>query len=224
MKHPIPTLAAGLAAGTALILAATATPALADGFSLKLTPKSQAVVGRPLIIQATGTMPQRDITFPYYFNLDALPTKLTTTCPPDRWEGVQFAQSNGGAVVVLTQSIRPDAAGRFTIPVAVTPSAPGTVLLCGYTDDGSLLTLATAPLILNIQRGSSSHPGSRQPGPPTYARQGIRACRALLTGRAARSCISDIIHKANSACRKLPTRGGRARCLRDVRRVTRRTS
>ena len=224
MRPLIRTLTAALATGTAVALAAPAAPALAEGSSLKLTPNTAAVVGRPLIIQATGTIPPQDVSFPYYFSLDALPTKLTTTCPPDRWEGVQFAQSNGGSVVVLTQSIRPDAAGRFTIPVAVTPSAPGTVLLCGYTDDGAALTLSDAQLMLNIRPTSPAHGGSRKPSPPTYARQGIRACRALLTGRAARSCITDIIRKANAACRKLPTRSGRTRCLRDVRRVTRKTS
>jgi hypothetical protein len=222
VKHPT-RIAAALAAASALSLAVS-TPALADGFSLKLTPNAEAVVGRPLIIQAAGTMPARDVGFPYFFSLDAIPTTLTTTCPSDRWEAVQFARDNGGSVVVLSQAIRPDAAGRFTIPVAVTPSAPGSVLLCGYTDDGAALTLASAPLMLKIQPASSAHGRPRQPTPSAYARQGIRACRALLAGRHARSCIRDIVRKANAACRRLPSRSGRARCLRDVRRVARRTS
>jgi hypothetical protein len=222
VKHPT-RIAAALAAASALSLAMS-TPALADGFSLKLTPNAQAVVGRPLIIQAAGTMPARDVGFPYFFSLDAIPTTLTTTCPSDRWEAVQFARDNGGSVVVLSQAIRPDATGRFTIPVAVTPSAPGSVLLCGYTDDGAALTLASAPLMLKIQPASSAHGRPRQPTPSAYTRQGIRACRALLAGRQARSCIRDIVRKANAACRRLPSRSGRARCLRDVRRVARRTS
>ena len=222
MKHHT-RIGPALAAGAALSLAMS-TPALADGFSLKLTPNAQAIVGRPLIIHATGTIPQRDVSFPYFFSLDALPTTLTTTCPPDRWEGVQFAQANGGSVVVLTQTIRPDATGNFTIPIAITPSAPGSVLLCGYTDDGAALTLASAPLTLNIQAASSTHGRPRQPTPSGYARQGIRACRALLAGRQARSCIRDILRKANTACRRLHSRRSRAQCLSDVRRVARRTS
>ena len=223
MKHHT-RIGAALVAGVVLSMAAPAAPALADGFSLKLTPNTAAVVGRPLIIQATGTIPQRDVGFPYFFNLDALPTRLTKVCPPDRWEGVQFAEGNGGSVVVLTQSIRPDASGTFTIPVAVTPSAAGTVLLCGYTDDGAALTLASAPLMLNIRSGSPTHGGSRPPSPPEYARRGIRACQALLAGTQARSCIRDIVRKANGACRRIRSRGSRAKCLRDVRRVARRGS
>src|SRR3954452_15030351 len=120
----------GAAAGT-LALAASAAPALADGFALKLTAPSTPVVGSPMVLQATGAMPPGDIEFPYYFSLDAIPTAVTATCPPDRWEGVQFAEANGGSVVVLTQSLKPDAAGNFAVPVAVTPTAPGSLVLCG---------------------------------------------------------------------------------------------
>ena len=223
MKRHTRRIGVALAAGAALFLSTSSAPAQADGFSLKLTPNAQAVVGRPLIINATGAIPQGDVGFPYYFSLDALPTTLTKTCPPDRWEGVQFAQANGGTVIVLTQAIRPDATGRFAVPVAVTPSAPGTVLLCGYTDDGAALTLASAPLMLNIQSASSTHSRPRQQTPTAYARQGIRACRALLAGGAARSCIRDIVRKANAACRRLHSRRGRTQCLRDVRRIAKRT-
>jgi hypothetical protein len=217
-------LGAALAASAALSLAAPAAPALADGFSLQLTPNAQAVVGRSLIIHATGTIPPGDVGFPYYFSLDALPTRLTKVCPSDRWEGVQFAEDNGGSVVVLSQAIRPDATGTFTVPVAITPTAPGTVLLCGYTDDGAALTLASAPLMLNIQSASSAPVRPRQPTPAAYARQGIRACRALLAGPEARSCIRDIVRKANAGCRRLRSRRSEAQCLRDVRRIARRGS
>ena len=37
------------------------------------------------------------------------------------------------------------------IPVAVTPSAPGSLLLCGYTDDGGAVTLARTSLLLHIK-------------------------------------------------------------------------
>jgi hypothetical protein len=129
---------------------------------------------------------------------------------------------------VLTQSERPDAAGNFTVPVAVTPSAPGTVLLCGYTDDGEATTLAGASLLLEIKPAPSSQPssppaggGSRPPSPPDYAAQGIRSCRALLSGSAARSCIRKIVRKANARCRRLPSRSARTRCLRAVRQAAR---
>lgn len=215
--------------GTALIafavitLAVAATPAFAGGFTLDLTPRSDAVVGRPLIIDATGTIPPESVQFPYWFSLDAIPTAVTTTCPEDRWEGAQFANATGGSIVVLSQAERPNASGNFTIPVAVTPSAPGTVLLCGYTDDGGAVTLARASLLLDIKPGPSSPAGrdSRPPSPPSYAAQGVRSCKALLSGSAAKSCIRRIVRRANARCGRLHSRHARTNCLRAVRRAAR---
>jgi hypothetical protein len=233
MKHPA-RIGAALVAASAIALGAQAAPALADGFTLQLGPQSEAVVGQPLIIQATGTIPPDKVWAPYWFSLDAISTAATTTCPPDRWEGVQFATAAGGAVVVLAQSEKPDPAGNFTIPVAVTPRAPGTVLLCGYTDDGEATTLGTTSLILDIKPAPSTQPAgggsgptstpvkpsrSGTPSPAEYARQGIKSCRALMSGAAARSCIRDIVRRANARCRRVHSRRGRTRCLRAVRRA-----
>jgi hypothetical protein len=149
---------------------------------------------------------------------------VTTTCPPDHFEGAQFADANGGAVLSFAQGVRPDSAGNFTVPVAVTPRAAGSVLLCAYTDDGAASTLAGASLLLDIAPAAPSPPpaaGSRPPSPPAYARQGVRSCRALLTGANARSCVRDILRKAEARCRRLPSRRARAHCLRAVRRASR---
>jgi hypothetical protein len=212
-----------LASVAAIALAVSASPASAAGFTLDLAPQGEAVVGKPLIIKATGTIPPGSIQFPYWFSLDAIPTSVTTTCPTDRWEGAQFANATGGAIIVLTQAERPDTAGNFTIPVAVTPSAPGTVLLCGYTDDGGAVTLAGASLLLDIKPAPSSPagPGTRPPSPAAYTAQGIRSCRALLSGSAAKSCIRKIVRRANSRCRRLQSRHARTSCLRAVRRAAR---
>jgi hypothetical protein len=210
---------ARLGAAVAVVLGATAAPAHAAGFTLGLATQSDAVVGRPLIIQATGTIPPQDIQFPYWFSLDAIPPAVTTTCPPDHFEGAQFASANGGAVVTFAQSERPDSAGDFTVPVAVTPSAPGSLLLCAYTDDGAASTLAAASLMLDIKPAAPA--GSRPPSPPAYARQGVRSCRVLMTGANARSCVRDILRKADARCRRLAPRRARARCLRAVRRAAR---
>ena len=222
MKHPA-RIAAAMAATAAIALGAQAAPALADGFTLKLTPQSEAVVGKPMIIQATGTIPPDQTSFPYFFSLDAISTAVTTTCPDDRWVGVQFGQNNG-SVVVLTQSEKPDPAGNFSVPVAVTPSAPGTVLLCGYTDDGATATMAGASLLLDIKPAASTQPGgggaSGAPSPPEYARQGIVSCRALMSGSDAKSCVRDIVRRANARCRRIHSRRGRKRCLRAVHRVS----
>jgi hypothetical protein len=204
----------GAAAGT-LALAASAAPALADGFALKLTAPSTPVVGKPMVLQATGAMPPEDIQFPYYFSLDAIPTAVTTTCPPDRWEGVQFAEANGGSVVVLTQSLKPDAAGNFAVPVAVTPTAPGSLVLCGYVDDGAASTLAAASLPFDIQAAP------RPVSPAVQVVRDIRTCRALLGGKAGRRCVHRAVKHANGRCRRLKSHRRATRCLRSVRRAAR---
>jgi len=223
LKRPARIGAALAAAAAVIAVTAPSAPAQATSFSLGLSTQSEAVVGRPLMIQAAGTIPADQVSFPYFFSLDAIPTQVTTTCPPDRWEAVQFALANGGSVVVLSQSERPDAAGNFSVPVAVTPSAPGQVLLCGYTDDGEALTLAAASMLLDIKPPPSSS-SSRPPSPASYTAQGIRSCRALLAGKEAKSCIREIVRKANARCRRLHSRHARTRCLHAVRRAKRRNA
>jgi hypothetical protein len=82
-RHAARICAALVTAASAL--GAPAAPALAGGFTLNLAPQSEAMVGRPLIIRATGTVPPvqpGDIALPYWFSLDAIPTAVSTTCPP----------------------------------------------------------------------------------------------------------------------------------------------
>jgi hypothetical protein len=201
----------------------SASPALAAGFTLNLSAPSPAVVGRPMILQATGTIDLDELDFLYWFSLDAIPSTVTSTCPQDRWEGVQFATFNGGSVVVLSQREVPDAAGNFSIPVAVTPSAPGSVLLCAYTDDGEATTLARTSLTLDIQPAPSSPTPSRRASIPEDARAGVRGCRALLSRSDSRGCVRRVIRQANARCRRLPSPRRRATCLRAVRRVGRRS-
>jgi hypothetical protein len=104
------------------LLALTGLPALASAssFSLNLTTSASPVVGTPMVLHATGTIPPQDLGFPYWFSLDAIPATVTSTCPPDRFEGAQFAVSAGGSIVVLSQREIPDAAGNVSIPIAVT--------------------------------------------------------------------------------------------------------
>jgi hypothetical protein len=202
-------------------LAAPVSPALGAGFSLHLSAPGTPVVGKPMILQATGTIPQDELEFPYWFSLDAIPVSVTTECPPDRFESAQLATSTGGAHVVNSQREVVDAAGSFTIPVGITPTAPGSVLLCGYTDDGMATTVAATAMILNIEAGSSSKGGSRPASIPVEALRGVRSCRALLSGSGARSCVRRAIRQANAGCRRLHSPRSRAKCLRAVRRVGR---
>jgi hypothetical protein len=205
-----------------IAIGAPASSAQGAGFTLNLSAPSTPVVGKPLILQATGTIPVDNLEFLYWFSLDAIPTSVTTTCPADAFEGAQFASVPGGKIVVLTQREAPDANGNFSIPVAITPSAPGSLLLCAYTDDGLTNTLAVASLLLDIQPASSTPVRSRRATIPEDARTGVRGCRALLANP--RSCIRREIRRASSRCRRLPTRGRRAACLRAVHRIGRRSA
>jgi hypothetical protein len=192
----IKTLAISLTA-----LAATAAPAQAsEDFTLELA-APPATVGQPLVLEASGTIPLDEIQYPYWFSLSAIPSSVTTSCPADRWEAVQFAQATG-SVVVLSQRETPNSAGAFAIPVAVTPSAPGSVLLCGYTDDGMTNTLASASLLMEIA-----------PRPWVQLRWDIRGCRALLGKAGANRCVRRAARRARAGCKQ------EAVCLRKVRRV-----
>jgi hypothetical protein len=53
------------AAAAVLALAATAGPALASGFTLHLS-SPRAVVGKPFLLTATGTIPADQVQFPYW--------------------------------------------------------------------------------------------------------------------------------------------------------------
>lgn len=222
------------AAASLITVAGPVSAASAAGFALSLSVPSTPVVGTPMILKATGTMPPSDIPFPYWFSLDAIPTTLTSTCPPDSWEGFQFANTYG-TVVVRNQIEVPDAAGNFSIPVAVAPSAPGSLVLCGYTDDGADTTLAAASLTLNIQPRRSATSRSPQPqsptttgshaaGIPTQVRRGIRSCLALLAPKDARGCIRSAVRRANGACRRLRSQSRRTGCLRAVGKIARKYS
>ena len=200
-----------------LALAGPASTALADDFTLSVSAPGPAVAGKPMILRAAGTIPVRYLQFPFWFSLNAIPVSVTRTCPPDRWEGYQLTRGTGGANIVLSQREQADAAGNFAIQVGITPSAPGSVLLCGYTDDGLTNTMAVAALILNIQPASSTRPGTAAIRTDLIA--DIRSCRALLAD--SRHCIRGAIRRANTRCRKLRPRRGRPACLRAVRRVAR---
>jgi hypothetical protein len=204
----------------AVALCVAAAPALAAGFSLDLVPQSQAVVGTPMMVNAVGTIPPQDVQFPYWFSLVWIPTSFTTSCPTDHFEGAQIATASGGGIIVLRQSERPDPAGNFSIPVAMKPNAAGSVLLCGYTDDGEALALANTGLILDIKPAPSSQSGgSTSSNPAATVRPGIRSCRALLAGAELKGCIRDVVRHANAGCRRLHSPAAKTRCLLAVRRA-----
>jgi hypothetical protein len=213
-----------LGAAVALIaLGAPVSSAFGAGFTLHLSAPGPAVVGKPMVLQATGTIPTDQLQYPVWFSLYALSPSVTPSCPVDHFEAAQLANSTGGARVTSSQREIPDASGNFRIPVGVTPSAPGSVLLCGYTDDGMATTLAIAPMLLNIQAPTpaSGGGGSRPVSFPEQARRGVRSCRALLSGSGLKSCIRRTVKQANAGCRRLHSKRSRTKCLRGVKRAAR---
>jgi len=135
------------------VLALGAPPALASGFGLNVAAQGTAAVGKPLLLRVTGTIPPEDLPYPYWFSMAAIPSAVLSACPADHWTAHQIAISTGGAMITFDQRESADASGNFGFDVGVTPTAAGTVLLCGYTDDGETDTLAAASLLLDIQPG-----------------------------------------------------------------------
>ena len=181
-------------------------PRLRPGRHLHAQPvraaRGRGQVGCP---PADGTIPVRDLFFSYWFSLSALRPSVTSTCPEDHWEAVQLAQSTGGAVIVLSQrEIANATTGAFSIPVGITATAPGRLLLCAYTDDGATQTLVTTSMMLDIKpasrrRGRASACALHEDPLPPEARP---ACGPSGGWRAG--------HEESSATRPAPAGRGRA--------------
>jgi hypothetical protein len=67
------------------------SPASAAGFTVNLSAPSTPVVGKSMILQATGTTPLEDLEFPYWFSLSAIPASALSTCPADHFAAQQVA-------------------------------------------------------------------------------------------------------------------------------------
>lgn len=206
-------IAAAVVAG---VLAGPAGTAFGAALTLDLRGPTTLTVGRTTILQATGTVPVSAIQLSYFLSLDAIPASVMTTCPADRWAAVQVAGNSGGSVVVVSQSEHPDdPTGAFAIPIALTPSAPGKVLLCAYSDDGETRTLASASMLVTIR------PATRDAtrAITDEARGAIRSCRALLPPSPSRACVRRALRHAEGRCRARGTRRARAACLRSIHRL-----
>ena len=203
-----------LAATGVLAFAPPASPAQAAGFTLNLSASSTPVVGTPLELDLTGTVPAENVTTPYFLSLDVLPAAAATTCPADQAAAAELVAGSGGTVLVDREREDPDAAGNFVTPIGVRPTGAGRVLLCAYLDDGGPAALAGAALTLDIK---PAPPTGRRATIPEEARAGIRGCRALLARP--EGCIRRVVRQANGRCRRLPTQRRRVTCLRAVRRV-----
>jgi hypothetical protein len=138
-------------ASGALGLAVTAPPAAAGTFTLTLTgPPGPPQIGQPMVLQATGTMPPEDVTFPYFMIVAAISRTVLPACPAGYWDGVQIANSTGGGIIDLSRAIRPDVTGAWSAPIGITPWLPGTYLIGAYGGAGAHTTLAAATYGLDV--------------------------------------------------------------------------
>lgn len=186
--------------GIALLAALLVLPASAhaSGFTLHVAAPEPAKVGKPMLLQVTGTIPPEDLRFPYWFSLTAIPTTVLSACPADHWEAHQIAISTGGAILTMDQRESADASGSFGLAVGATPYKAGQVLLCGYTDDGATQTLAAASLLLDVQGAP----------PVNLAKPRVKRSHGRLVCRPGRWA-----NDPTSFSHRWRARGGKVRCV-----------
>jgi hypothetical protein len=212
---------------TAVVMATATGPAWAeDGFSLKLSAPSSAVVGQPIVLTANGKNPApAQYPYPTYLDVEAFRPSVVPTCPSTQSAAGGLAAGTGGAVLAWDVQMNIDGSGAFSIPFGLTPAAPGPVLVCGYTAGLAGETLASGSLTLSVRAaGASNHPSKPAANIPLDARRGIRSCLALLGPKQGRGCVRHVVNRANAACRRLRSRQSRTRCLRAVRATARKYS
>lgn len=156
------------AAGVLVAFAAGATPALGATYTLNLSAPPTAVVGQPMIIQATGANPADDF-FSSWLDVDAIPTSVLSTCPSgylnaSQVAGSTFAQGGENLATALREDV--DSAGSFSMPIGYTPRTPGRFLICGYTNDGATATLTTAALTVDVQGAATPAPAPSSASQP----------------------------------------------------------
>jgi hypothetical protein len=157
-------------------LAASAGPALADSYSLSLSAPSTAVVGQPVVIQASGVNPPpSEYWAASWIDVGAISASVISSCPANEQSGLGVASSTGGKIVTIAERPNLDEFGNFLNTMGWTPYAPGRWLICGYQDDGAGLTLASAVATIDVQAApsapppSSAPPAPAQPGPTAPA-------------------------------------------------------
>jgi hypothetical protein len=160
MKRSIPL---SLAAVTGLIaLGGAAAPAVAGADTLNLSGPSTAAVGQPVLFKLTGTAaPPSDWVSMSWLEVVAIPASAMSSCPPSAQEGSQVAPGVGGAILTIAQRLNKDEAGNFSNQVGATPTAPGVLLICGYTANEVGYTLSRASGRLTIKGGGSSAQGAK---------------------------------------------------------------
>lgn len=175
MKRLARTLVCALGATGVLGLGATAAPALADGYTLNLAGPANAIVGQPVVVQATGQNPPPSEWWNVsWIEAGAIPASVLPACPADDGSGIGIATAAGGDLLEIALRPNLDTTGHFSNVIGWTPRYAGDWLICGYQDDGAGATLAAAQL--NIDVSAPGPAGPANPGPtPTPTPGGTAA-------------------------------------------------
>jgi hypothetical protein len=165
------TLRAVAAAAGVLALAAAASPALgASDSTLTLSGPTSGAVGQPLVFQAAGINPS--ITqYPYasfWLSVGVISSGVVPACPADRSDAIQLAITTGGEVPVFSRREEVDWNGSFSQTIGYTPRLSGPWLVCAYTTDSTLGTLAVAAASLDVNAAAPT-PSPPPAGPSTPA-------------------------------------------------------
>jgi hypothetical protein len=170
------TLICAVGASGALGLGATAAPALAESYSIDLSGPATAVVGQPVVVQASGqNPPPSDWWATSWIKAGAIPASVMPSCPADQSSGIGVAVGAGGDLLEIAMPPNLDPTGAFNNAIGWTPRYAGDWLICGYQDDGTGYTLARDQLNIHVSAPSGSSGGgggsaTGTPGPGTAAK------------------------------------------------------
>ena len=156
VRQSVPIAVAGV-----LTLGAAVRPAVAYTVTLDLSGPATGVVGKPMILQASGFS---DYGFLLWVEAAVIPASVVPACPSSHLDGGQVAAHAGGEILAVALRVLPDDAGNYANPIGWTPRGPGQFLICVYVADGYANTYALASLTVDVQTGTST---PTQPGGTT---------------------------------------------------------
>lgn len=148
------------AALAATALAAAASPALAaPGYSISVSGPSTGSVGKTILLNVSGTNPTPEESwFNSYMEVNAIPAGVMPSCPTEYLQATQIAEASfgsGGDHLAGPQIEVRDPAGSWSAAVAFTPTAPGRMLICAYSENLTS-TLAMTQHAINVQGGKAA--------------------------------------------------------------------
>jgi len=161
--------------------AAAASPATASTYTLDISAPAGAVVGQPMVIQASGIEPSPDQYWATgWIDLETIPASVMTSCPLAEEDGLNVAQNTGGEIITIAQRPYQDAVGNFTNLIGYTPRWPGARLLCGYLEDGAGATLARTQGFMDVTAAAAATPTpapapTATPAPPAGGSSAVAA-------------------------------------------------